>query len=282
MKRMGSQQDSTRRGIGLFVLAQLMGNCAAPATDLAEPAPLPQPANATTPGARKNHSRDAWANAPSALRYAYVRSRQAEGADDPRFHVVREGDGLVARSPSRGVSARYAATGIEVSGEAGARGVLRTAGLRCDGVRVDARSEPFAIGASAHRVERRLGERGLDATEWAESGPLGIEQGFDVASGTACAELEVEIDVEGLAVSVDAEGARLTGESASLRYADVHAVDAEARVLPARLAARAGGLSLVVDTAGARFPVTVDPLVYVEDARVGSRASWTRRARASR
>jgi hypothetical protein len=253
-----------------LVLFVLLAGCRPVSGD--EPAssetshPLSGGAGKDTPGDRSR--------VPAGLRSAYVRARQAEGATDERFHVLRQAGVLAAHSPSRGVRARYVPSGIDVSSEAPAgqpstRGVLNTSSLRCDGLRVATAAVPFTVGEAPHRVERVLGFGTLSATEWVESGPLGLEQGFDVSSASGCAELEVAVDVEGLSVSLDGDSARLSGYAGALRYAELFAVDADGRSLPARLGVRTGGLSLLVDTAGARFPVSVDPLVFVEDTRVG-------------
>jgi MYXO-CTERM domain-containing protein len=277
-----AQKDEARLGGGAWrcvivtagVLAGVLGGCASPSDEAGAEGPAPERGAATeaarsgTSAATNDDTSNAWSSAPSALRYAYVRARQAEGAADARYHVAREAGALVTQSPARGVSARYASSGVAVTSASGARGVLRTAGLRCDAARVAAAAAAFAVGAQPHRVERRLSGGALAATEWVESGPLGLEQGFEVASATGCAELAVEVDVEGLSVSLDGEGARLGDDAGALRYAELYAEDADGRALPTRLGARAGGLTLVVDTAGARFPVSVDPLVYVEDTRV--------------
>jgi len=60
-----------------------------------------------------------------------------------------------------------------------------------------------------------------------------------------------------------------------LRYAGLLAWDAAGTKLPARLAADAGRLMIEVDDAGAVYPVTIDPTVVQEDAKLtASDAVW--------
>ncbi|MCB9616638.1 MAG: hypothetical protein H6722_29735 [Sandaracinus sp.] len=216
----------------------------------------------------------------SAARLAYVRGRQAEGARDPRFHVWQEGGVLVAASPDRGVRGRFLSDGLEVSTDR-AHGRLRTRSLRCDGRLTPAGAPPFAVTSAPHRVERRIAEGSLAVTEWIESGPLGLEHGFDVDG--RCDALSIDIEVEGLRIERSAEDVRLVSQDGSFAYGELFAVDAAGRVLPARFVVDAANIRLEVDTSTARWPVTVDPLVYVEEQRVdlpsalgtdGRRGDW--------
>jgi hypothetical protein len=104
--------------------------------------------------------------------------------------------------------------------------------------------------------------------EWYVNGPQGIEQGFTLArapSPPAGGPLTLA-----LALSGDAR-ARLVpggGEVAfghpggpSLRYGQLSASDASGRRLTSRMRLQDGRLSIEVDAHGARYPVTIDPLV---------------------
>jgi hypothetical protein len=204
-----------------------------------------------------------------AIRFAYVRGRQAEGADDARFHVRREDGVLAASSPERGVRGRFRADGVEVASER-ARGRLRTRSLRCDDVVTTADETSFEVARTPHRAERRVTSGALAATEWIESGPLGLEHGFDVDG--RCDALAIAIEVEGLAVERAGEQSghvKLVSEDGVLQYAELFAVDADQHALPARFVVADARITLEVDTSSARWPVTVDPLLYVEDQRVG-------------
>ncbi|AKF03821.1 MYXO-CTERM sorting domain-containing protein [Sandaracinus amylolyticus] len=205
---------------------------------------------------------DASADAPPGLRVALIRARQAEGADDPRFFAVREDGALALRSGV--VAARVEARGVALrGGEVHAR--LETRAVRCDAESVAARDGVARIGARPNRVEL---ERAPGVVEWYESGPLGIEQGFDVHR-EGCDELVIELAVQGARAEADGEGARLVGERGALRYAELFAIDARGRALPARMDVSEGAIELVVDAQGASWPVVVDPLVHVEEQIFG-------------
>ena len=55
---------------------------------------------------------------------------------------------------------------------------------------------------------------------------------------------------------------------AVLRYTDLHVVDAAGRELPAQIEVGAGGLSIRFEDVEAAYPVTVDPLMWVQEAEL--------------
>lgn len=212
------------------------------------------------------------------LGFAYVRARQLEAATKPRFHVrALDGRAWVAESTERGVVARFDAEQVRL-GVAPTRTPveLRTRGVRCDDVRVVVAPRRFERGARANRVERSLrDESGLRLVEWYENGPLGIEQGFDVDADRTCDSFAVEIDVDGAKVELAGDAVRLVSEHGILvsehgilRYGVARAVDASGRALEMAIAASREGIELRIVTAGARWPITIDPLVYAEEQRL--------------
>jgi hypothetical protein len=119
-------------------------------------------------------------------------------------------------------------------------------------------AEPLADG------ERVLYEHEGGVTEWFRNDESGLEHGFTVACAPA-GVFVLELASEG-SLRPELRGAGLdlverTGARA-LRYDAISARDAEGRELPASiaLAADRSRVDLVIDAAGARFPVTVDPL----------------------
>ena len=114
---------------------------------------------------------------------------------------------------------------------------------------------------SGNRVTYQRG----DVTEWYTNGPLGLEQGFTLA----------EPQADGASVSLQLSGSltpHLSGQEIDftaaggrsvLRYSGLHAFDSTGRALPAHLELDGRTLQLRVDDRGARYPVTVDPLVQV-------------------
>ncbi|MBI4704480.1 MAG: hypothetical protein HY744_25540 [Deltaproteobacteria bacterium] len=117
--------------------------------------------------------------------------------------------------------------------------------------------------------QRARWRRGEDLDEWYTSGPLGLEQGFDLHRPPAGEdEVLIEVAVRGLA----AEGApggqhvRLVDRSGEQRlaYGKLAARDASGRLLRSWITANGGVIALHVDDRGARYPVVVDPLVWTE------------------
>ncbi len=103
--------------------------------------------------------------------------------------------------------------------------------------------------------------RGGDREWWANT-ESGLEHGWTLATGPADRSTIV-VDIGGAEVVVDSDGhgASFVSADGELRYAGLVAFDAVGDALPARMAAASGGLSIEIDTHGARFPVTVDPVV---------------------
>jgi hypothetical protein len=187
------------------------------------------------------------------------------GADDPAYRVHGLGRHVFrALSAPQRLSARFGSTGVTLrSGDAllglrltafGFGGSLHT-------------PDAVAPRAAANRVT--YVRRGL--TEWYANGPLGIEQGFTVERPSATpagARLQLRLAVSGderAALAEHGAGVVLRGPGGhSLRYGAVSASDAVGRELPSRLVLRGRTIVLLVDTAGARFPLTVDPLIEQE------------------
>ena len=117
---------------------------------------------------------------------------------------------------------------------------------------------------SANRATYRRGT----LSEWYLNGPLGLEQGFTVAHAPAALgrqTLTLSLPLAGNAhAQASAGGERVTFSRASsppLAYSGLSASDARGRSLPASMTLDGGALLLHVDTAGARDPVTVAPLL---------------------
>ena len=120
----------------------------------------------------------------------------------------------------------------------------------------------------ANRVEYRRGA----LTEWYVNGPLGIEQGFTVSHAPAASPnspqdaLDIALRLRGtLSASVEVGGHALTlrdqGGVQTLRYGTLLAYDASGRELESWMEVQGGTLRLRVNTAGARYPILVDPFV---------------------
>jgi hypothetical protein len=107
--------------------------------------------------------------------------------------------------------------------------------------------------------------------EWYADGPLGVEQGFAIppparkAGSAGSLTLALSFNAPGLRARLapDRRGLALErpGGAPALTYADLQATDATGKPLPASLALEGHELLLHVRTAGARYPLAVDPLL---------------------
>ncbi len=103
--------------------------------------------------------------------------------------------------------------------------------------------------------------------EWYAAGPLGIEQGFIVSRRPrtrAPGRLTLALRVSGpLAARADGSAMRFVSHAGrvALRYGALQARDAGGRRLAATLSLRRGRVVIAVDDRGARYPITIDPLV---------------------
>ena len=183
------------------------------------------------------------------------------GAQDRAYWPAPRGDGLWARSVEQHLSLRFAAGGVTVSTALGhARLTLRS--LRGDG-------RPLAVGRAEPRARANLVSFRRGAiTEWYANGPLGLEQGFTVSRAAAPAmrrSLTVSLALRvshGWRARAALGGVELlAGDRVALRYGGLHVVDAGGRALPAWMTLRGLTVALHVRTAGARFPLRLDPIV---------------------
>jgi FG-GAP repeat len=184
------------------------------------------------------------------------------GADLGGYRLQRSSAGFVARNARQGLTARFDSNGatISLSGGAHASIALKAVGS----------------GASLHRVgpaqplvrANRVEYRRSDATEWFANGPAGVEQGFTIPArpvGATGRALTLALGVSGtLQVRRGSGGAMLlagVGGKPALRYGELTVSDARGRTLAARMSLVHGRVLIDIDTRGARYPLTVDPLL---------------------
>ncbi len=171
----------------------------------------------------------------------------ALGHDQAAYRI----EGLVANNPAQRLSARFGRSEVAI-----AAGSTRFAiSLKAFGRESSLRTlSPVSPVVSADRVSYAHGS----LREWWTNGPLGLEQGFDLArrpAGTGALTLSLAVPASARL----AHGTLLL--PGGLRYAGVHATDAVGRTLPAWLQVRDGRVLVRVDDRGARYPVRVDPFV---------------------
>ncbi len=193
------------------------------------------------------------------------------GADLAGYRLVRAPGGFLARNPRQHLTASFAARGATVSTHDGAH-----ASIALQAIGSGAALHPVGIArplARANRVEYRRG----GATEWFANGPAGIEQGFTLPSapsGTVGGALTLELGLSGTLTARPSAGGGLVltgaGGKAVLRYGELSVSDARGKALAARMTVAHGRLLIRVDTRGARYPLTVDPLMSVAELYAAS------------
>jgi hypothetical protein len=172
----------------------------------------------------------------------------ALGADDSQYRIV----GLSARNPAQGLSASFGRSGVTIGG--GRTPV--TISLQAAGRSSTLHALPLAAPPRVHanRVDYRHGS----VDEWWANGPLGLEEGFDLArrpAGTGDVALALKISC---AVSLHDGVVALGG---GLTYTGLHAHDATGRSLAAKFTLQKGRVLIQVDDRGARYPLEIDPFV---------------------
>jgi hypothetical protein len=126
------------------------------------------------------------------------------------------------------------------------------------------RPEAARLQVDGNRVEFLRGA----VTEWYINDERGLEQGFTLQGpppgSEGAPELILRLDVRGT-MTGRMDGSAIAfapqGEATVLRYGHLQAFDATGRELPARFGLVAGGLEIAVATAGAEYPILIDPLV---------------------
>ena len=193
-----------------------------------------------------------------AVAQAHISS--AIGKDQEVYHAARHAAGLRLENPDHGVSADFTSAGVRFR-LGTSKWALTLQGHGYGDRLLEARA--VAPTANANRVEYRRAA----LTEWYVNGPIGLEQGFTLqeAPGQANGPLTLAFTVAGdLEASVDPGARDLTLRregAAAFRYAGLRAWDADRRELRTWLEMAGRQLRLRVDDSGARYPVTIDPVV---------------------
>lgn len=117
----------------------------------------------------------------------------------------------------------------------------------------------------------RFESRRPDFTEWFETTPSGIEQGYTLRQRpSGDGPVVIELAVDGGEVRPTARGVRIAAGGGGVDWTGLVAWDADQQLLSARLLTSADRIRIEVDDAGARWPVTVDPLISVVEDTVTS------------
>jgi hypothetical protein len=127
--------------------------------------------------------------------------------------------------------------------------------------------------ASANRVSYERGS----LMEWYANGPLGLEQGFDVAARPRAGSgpLTFSLALSGnLAAKLDHSSVLLAGKGVALRYGGLVASDARGRALRSWLELVRGHVLIRVDDRGAVYPLRVDPFVQQAELTAGDGVAY--------
>lgn len=210
---------------------------------------------------------------PVELRAAYIRAVQSDAPEAYAAGAVRP-DEFRLRNAAQSFDAKVNREGIEVvPRDASWSFSLRTSEMGCEGSVVSL-AEP-TVDSDGNRV--RYVRTGIE--EWYLNGPLGLEQGFVVDEAPVCSGVKViQMRTGGdlLAELDDADG---DGQGESIRFvggeghtslsmSHLYVTDANGERLPAWLSVNSGTVSIHFDDKGAKYPIDIDPLIAVLEAKI--------------
>ena len=191
------------------------------------------------------------------------------GRDAPAYRL----EGLRAANPEQRLHTRFSRRGVTVASGAAQLGMALSAYGHGSTLRSVGRAVPRT------RTNRVRYARGA-LTEWYANGPLGIEQGFDVAArpGRAAGPLTLSLALSGNLAARSRGGSVLfTGEGAALRYGGLVATDAHGHVLRSWLELAKGHVLIRVADRGAAYPLRIDPMIQQGKKLTGAGAIGTGR-----
>ena len=193
----------------------------------------------------------------------------ALGSESGAYRVT----GLQAVNPAQHLHAGFSRNGVTVASGKARLGMTLSAYGYASALEPVGSAPPRA---GANRVRYAHGA----LTEWYANGPLGIEQGFDVAARPAAAAGPLTLSLA-LSGNLDARlhdgSVLLTGPGATLRYGDLHVTDARGRVLRSWLQPVDGRVLIRVADRGAAYPLRIDPLIQQGKKLTGTGGTGTGR-----
>lgn len=190
----------------------------------------------------------------------------ALGHDEPAYRVTA----LQAANPAQHLRAGFSRHGVTV-----ASGRARL-GMALSAYGYASALEPVGFVPPRARANRVSYAHGA-LTEWYTNGPLGIEQGFDVAArpSAAAGPLTLSLGLSGnLAARLQHGSLLLTGRGAALRYGGLLATDAHGRVLHSWLQLVKGHVLIRVDDRGAAYPLRIDPFIQQAELAASDGAAY--------
>ena len=183
------------------------------------------------------------------------------GRDEKAYRVTA----LQALNPSQHLHAGFTRSGVTVASGTARLGMALSAYGYASALESVGSAPPRA---SVNRVIYAHGA----LTEWYANGPLGIEQGFDVAArpNPATGPLTLSLALSGnLSARLLGGSVLLAGRGAALHYGGLLATDVRGRVLRSWLQLVKGHVLIHVDDHGATYPLRIDPLIQQGEKLVG-------------
>jgi hypothetical protein len=188
------------------------------------------------------------------------------GGADPAYRVATVATGFTAAGPAQNLTMAFTRSGVTV------RSAGANAGLALQAIGYGSALAPVAFVAPHAKANRvTYTHRGI--TEWYANGPLGLEQGFTINEAprtgghgplTLAVGLSGRVILSGQSVLFEGHG------KPALAYDGLRAKDASGRTLSSHMQLDGHRLLLRVDAAGARYPLTVDPLIQQGEKLTGS------------
>jgi hypothetical protein len=176
------------------------------------------------------------------------------GRELPAYRVVT---GLRAFNPAQRLRVRFSRHGVSVASGGGRLGMTLSAYGYAGALQA---LGPAAAQVSANRVSYSYGS----LRAWYVNGPLGLEQGFDVAARPRGGSGPLTFSLA-LSGNLDARLVRgsllLDGRGVALRYGGLLASDARGRVLRSWLELIGRRVVIRVDDRGAVYPLRIDPFI---------------------
>ncbi|MFI5300735.1 MAG: FG-GAP repeat protein, partial [Polyangiales bacterium] len=207
----------------------------------------------------------------SAVRVAQLPQARAASAPSLFRPEVGPDGALTTRDLGGRVEARFSASGlaltrvgVELGTNEASTGRLFVARVgRVGAMRSIDVVEPGEANA------RVTFEHAAGWSEWYEHGPAGLEQGFDIATrAPGDGALSIEVKASGWTPSLSASGNVVLLRDAAGRlvfdYGKLAARDADGHALDATMLVEDGAIVLRVRDQGARYPITIDPLVWTQ------------------
>ena len=182
----------------------------------------------------------------------------ALGGNATAYRVASTPGGLRAVSPAERLVVRFTHSGVSVTSGHGQLGLaLRGVGFG---------SRLWSVGPSRPRVSaNRVDYAPVGGVRvWYANGPLGLEQGFDLAArpGSGRGPLTLSLALTGdMHARLGGGGVIFSGGGVALRYARLAVGDARGRRLRAWFALARGRVLIRVADRGARYPLRIDPTV---------------------